>query len=58
MFDSATLREELTAIERKLKDNPKDTKLINLYVNYAKQLRKAEFNENGFVSARNAVTGY
>lgn len=58
LFDSATLREELAAIERQLKDRPSDKTLINRYVNYARRLREREFEENGYVTARNSVTGY
>lgn len=58
MFDAATLREELAAIEAKLKQNPHNSKLINLAVTYARRLREAEHRENGYVTARNSVTGY
>lgn len=58
MFDAATLREELEAIESKLKQNPRNNELLNRYVNYARKLRDAEYNENGYVTARNNMTGY
>lgn len=58
MFDSATLREELNAISAKLEKAPQDKKLLNLYLNYARQLRQAEYNENGYVTQRSPVTGY
>lgn len=58
MFDSATIREELAAMERKLKERPQDHKLVDRYIGYARKLRDMEYDENGFVSARNNVTGY
>lgn len=58
MFDAATLREELTALESKLKQNPRDEKSLSLFINYARKLREAEQRENGYVTARNGVTGY
>lgn len=58
MFDAATLREELTALEAKLKQNPRDEQALNMYVNYARKLRDAEYRENGYVTARNGMTGY
>ena len=58
MFDSATLREELEAMEAKLKITPKDRDLINRFVVYARKLRQMEYEESGYVSARNSVTGY
>lgn len=58
MFDAATIREELAAIEKALKDRPSNADLLNRYVLYSRKLRQMEYNENGFVSARNGVTGY
>ena len=58
MFDAATLREELEAIEAKLKQNPRNSKLLDRYINYARKLRQKEFEENGYVAARSSVTGY
>lgn len=58
MFDAETLREELTAIEQRLQNNPRDKGLINLAMNYARQLRQAEYDRDGYVTARNGVTGY
>ena len=57
-FDIATLREELAAIERMLKDRPRDNTLINRYVHTARMLREAENERDGYVSSRNSVTGY
>ena len=58
MFDAATLREEMDAIEAKLKQNPRDSELINRYVGYARKLRQKEYEEDGYVAARSSVTGY
>lgn len=58
LFDAITLREELAAIERQLKDRPNDSTLINRYVNYARQLRQKEFEDHGYVTPRNETTGY
>lgn len=58
MFDAATLREEMEAIEAKLKQNPRNSELINRYIGYARKLRQKEFEENGYVAARSSVTGY
>jgi hypothetical protein len=58
MFDAATLREELTAIEDKLKQNPRNSELLNRYMLYARKLRQKEFEDNGYVAARSSVTGY
>ena len=58
MFDAATLREELDAIESKLKQDPRNSELLNRYINYARKLRDKEHEENGYVTARSSVTGY
>lgn len=58
MFDAATLREELTALQQRLNQNPRDSKALNQYLNYARKLREAEHRENGYVTARNGMTGY
>lgn len=58
MFDAATLREEMEAIEARLKQNPRDSELINRYVVHARKLRQKEHEENGYVAARSSVTGY
>lgn len=58
MFDAATLREELEAIEQKLKQNPRNNELVNRYLIYARKLREKEYEENGYVAARSSVTGY
>lgn len=58
MFDEQTLREELAAIERRLQKGERDRSLINMAVTYARQLRKLEHDRDGFVTARNSITGY
>ena len=58
VFDAATLREEMAAIEQKMQNGTKDAKLIDRWVMYSKKLREAEQRENGYVTARNSVTGY
>lgn len=58
MFDAATLREELAAMEDKLKQNPRNNELLNRYMLYARKLRQKEFEDNGYVAARSSVTGY
>lgn len=58
MFDAATLREELAAMERALQQKPGDGALLNRYVRYSRKLRQMEFEENGYVTARSSVTGY
>ena len=58
MFDAATLREELEAMEAKLRLTPNDHVLVNRFVNYARRLRQKEYEENGYVTARNSMTGY
>jgi len=63
MFDIATLREEMQAIERKIeiargKMLKPDDDLINRWVVYSRKLRDAEYRENGYVTARNGMTGY
>ena len=58
MFDAATLREELAVMEDKLKQNPRNDKLLNRYMMYARKLRQKEFEDNGYVAARSSVTGY
>lgn len=58
MFDAATLREEMDAIEAKLMQNPRDSELINRYVVHARKLRQKEFEDDGNVAARSSVTGY
>jgi len=58
MFDAATLREELAVMEDKLKQNPRDSDLLNRYMLYARKLRQKEFEDNGYVAARSSVTGY
>jgi hypothetical protein len=58
MFDAATLREELTAIERQLQQKPSDPDLLNRYVVYSRRLRRLEYEKDGYVTARSSVTGY
>ena len=58
MFDAATLREELAVMEDKLKQNPRNSELLNRYMLYARKLRQKEFEGNGYVAARSSVTGY
>jgi hypothetical protein len=58
MFDAATLREEMVAIEQKLSNGKSDPKLVDQWVMYSRKLREIERNENGYVTARNSVTGY
>lgn len=58
MFDAATLREEMAALEKLIPLEKNKTLLINRYVNYARQLRELEYKELGYVTARNSVTGY
>ena len=57
VFDAATLREEMAAIEQKLQ-NSRDPKLVNMWIMYSRKLREAEQRENGYVTARSSVTGY
>lgn len=57
-FDAETIREEMRALEEALKISPKDQKLANSYVSHARKLRDLEYQENGYVTARNGVTGY
>jgi hypothetical protein len=57
-FDAATIREELEALEAKLKDTPRDSKLLGLYLSNARKLRDMEFQSSGYVTARSNVTGY
>lgn len=56
LFDAATLREELSVIEQKIKDG--DSKLVDRWVLYSRKLREIENRDNGYVTARNSVTGY
>lgn len=57
MFDAETLREELAALEQKLQHR-NDPEMVNRYVVYARKLRRMEYEQDGYVSARNNVTGY
>jgi hypothetical protein len=57
-FDASTLREEMEAMERALKDGARDQKLIDSYLVHARKLRQKEFEDNGYVAARSSVTGY
>ena len=52
MLDVATLREDLAAMEKQIRFNPKDYDLINKYLTYARRVRELEYCENGFVTAR------
>jgi hypothetical protein len=57
MFDAATLREELNAMideKGRLLPGFKPEYAVKI----AKKLRDAEYRENGYVTARNGVTGY
>lgn len=54
MFDQATLREELVALQSRLEADPRNAKLVNLYVKYARQLREQDQDHE----ARNSMTGY
>lgn len=58
MFDAATLREEMAAIERRVKDGAREPGLIEMWVQYSRRLRDMEQRENGYVTARSSVTGY
>lgn len=58
MFDAATLREEVEAMHKRIEAGSRDKDLINRYMLYTRKLRDAEHRENGFVTARNSVTGY
>jgi phage terminase large subunit len=50
-FDAATIREELEALESKLKDTPRDSKLLGLYLSNARKLRDMEFQaSSGYVT--------
>ena len=57
MLDAATLREDLAAIEKQIQFNPNDTNLISRYLTYARKVRELEYRENGYVTARNRVSG-
>lgn len=58
LFDAATLREEITSLEQQIKDGGRDSKLVDRWVVYSRKLREIEQRENGYVTARNSVTGY
>jgi hypothetical protein len=57
MLDAATLREDLAAIEKQIQFNPNDNNLISRYLTYARKVRELEYRENGYVTARNRVSG-
>jgi hypothetical protein len=54
-FDIQTLREELAALEKRV---GKDRKATERYLMCSRLLRAKEYEENGYVTARNSVTGY
>jgi hypothetical protein len=58
MLDVATLREELAAIEKQIQFDSRDGTLISRYLTYARKIRKLEYREKGYVTARTRVTEY
>jgi hypothetical protein len=57
-LDASTLREEMEALERAIKDGPRTQKLVDQYIVHARKLRDQEFQDNGYVTPRNSTTGY
>jgi len=53
MLDAASLREDLEAMEEKIRFNPNDRDLVARYLTYARKVREIEYRENGYVTARN-----